>query len=69
MSSQNLQESNIERSQHFLGVVVDNKDPEFKARCKVRVFGVFDDVKDEDLPWAFQRFDISLLRVRRMPQK
>jgi hypothetical protein len=59
MSSQNLQESNIERSQHFLGVVVDNKDPEFRARCKVRVFGVFDDVKDEDLPWAFQRFDIS----------
>ncbi len=59
MSVQNIQESNIERAQHFLGVVVDNKDPEFRARCKVRVFGVFDEVVDADLPWAFQRFDIS----------
>ena len=59
MHLDNLQESNIERSQHFLGVVVDNKDPEFRARCKVRVFGVFDDLQDADLPWSFQRFDIS----------
>jgi hypothetical protein len=59
MHLDNLQESNIERSQHFLGVVVDNKDPEFRARCKVRVFGVFDDIQDADLPWSFQRFDIS----------
>jgi hypothetical protein len=59
MSLENLQESNIERTQHFLGVIVDNKDPEFRARCRVRVFGVFDDIHDSDLPWAFQRFDIS----------
>ena len=55
----NLKESNIERTQHFLGVVIDNQDPEFKARCKIRVFGVFDDIADNDLPWAFQRFEIS----------
>ena len=58
----NLQESNIERAQHFLGVVVDNKDPEFRARCKVRVFGIFDDVKDEDLPWAFPMNPINNTR-------
>ena len=59
MPLDNLQESNIERSQHFLGVIIDNKDPEFRARCKVRVFGVYDDIPDENLPWAFQRFDLS----------
>lgn len=59
MSLENLQESNVERSQHFLGVVIDNMDPEFRARCKVRVFGAYDDIADADLPWAFQRFEIS----------
>ena len=45
---------------HYLGVVVDNKDPEFKGRAKIRVFGVFDpDILDEDLPWAHQRFEQS----------
>jgi hypothetical protein len=59
MPLDNLQESNVDRTQHFLGVVIDNKDPEFRARCKIKVFGVFDDLKDDELPWAFQRFDIS----------
>lgn len=44
---------------HFLGVVMDNKDPEFRGRCKVKVFGLFDDLETNDLPWAFQRMDIS----------
>jgi len=55
---ENLVKSNTEIS-HYLGVVIDNKDPEFKARAKVRVFGVFDDLQDEDLPWAHQRFEMS----------
>jgi hypothetical protein len=49
----------------WLGEVVDNKDPEFKGRCKVRVFGKFDGTKDLDdassgysipddmLPWSY----------------
>jgi hypothetical protein len=46
-------------SGHYLGVVVDNKDPEFKGRAKIRVFGVFDDLSDQDLPWSHQRFEMS----------
>ena len=44
---------------HYLGVVVDNKDPEFKGRAKVRVFGIFDELADADLPWSHQRFEQS----------
>lgn len=36
----------------FYGQVVDNNDPDKEGRCKVRVFGVFTDILDEDLPWA-----------------
>jgi hypothetical protein len=46
-------------SGHYLGVVIDNKDPEFKGRAKIRVFGVFDDLPDQDLPWSHQRFEMS----------
>ncbi len=53
-----LVKSNTERN-HYLGVVVDNKDPEFRGRAKVKVFGLFDEVPDGDLPWAHQRFDMS----------
>ena len=49
----------------WLGKVVDNKDPEFMGRCKVRVYGKFDEpadaldhtknfiISDENLPWAY----------------
>ena len=47
----------------WIGEVVDNKDPEFTGRCRVRVFGKFDgsmdpdsdtlDIPDGDLPWAY----------------
>ena len=53
-----LEKSNSEIS-HYLGVVVDNKDPEFRGRAKIKVFGVFDDITDEDLPWSHQRFEQS----------
>lgn len=42
------------RSMQFLGAVVDVDDPEKKGRCRVRVFGKFDDLADADLPWATQ---------------
>jgi hypothetical protein len=49
----------------WIGEVVDNNDPEFSGRCKVRVFGKFDGTNDIDnsesgyvipddhLPWAY----------------
>jgi hypothetical protein len=58
ISRESLMDSNMEVS-HFLGTVIDNKDPEFKGRAKIRVFGVFDGVEDADLPWSHQRFDMS----------
>ena len=37
----------------FLGEVVDvENDPKKLGRVKVKVFGVYDNIKDEDLPWA-----------------
>ena len=46
-------------SGHYLGVVVDNKDPEFRGRAKIRVFGTLDDIEDADLPWSHQSFEMS----------
>lgn len=37
---------------HLYGVIVDINDPEKRGRAKVRVFGKFDDLDIEDLPWA-----------------
>ena len=37
----------------YVGKVVDNNDPNKLGRCKVRVFGVFDNtIPNDDLPWA-----------------
>ena len=49
----------IEDVQHFLGVVMDINDPKKKGRCKINVFGLFDDLSVEDLPWAYQTLDTS----------
>ncbi len=41
----------------YKGIVVDNNDTEkYFGRCKVKVFGVFDDIQDSDIPWAIPRF-------------
>jgi hypothetical protein len=40
------------RDTHWLGKVVDNKDPLKNGRCKVLVYGKFDNVPPEDIPWA-----------------
>ena len=40
------------RDTHWLGKVVDNKDPLKNGRCKVLVFGKFDNVPPADIPWA-----------------
>jgi hypothetical protein len=42
-----------DQSRWFLGEVVNVKDdPEKLGRVKVRVFGVYDDIDEADLPWA-----------------
>lgn len=41
------------RTTHWLGEVVDNKDPEFLGRCKVKIYGKFDLLATADIPWAF----------------
>jgi hypothetical protein len=49
----------------WVGEVVDNKDPEFSGRCRVRVYGKFDGtnkiddpdsgylIPDDQIPWAY----------------
>lgn len=43
----------------FTGIVLDNIDPEKLGRCKIRVYGVFEDenIPITDLPWAFPDFN------------
>lgn len=40
------------RDSHWLGEVVSSEDPKNQGRCQIRVFGKFDLLADEDLPWA-----------------
>jgi len=40
------------RDTHWLGEVVDNQDPLSNGRCKVKVFGKFDTIPVEAIPWA-----------------
>ena len=37
---------------HWIGEVIDNADPSNLGRCKVKVFGKFDDLPDDAIPWA-----------------
>jgi len=36
----------------YYGEVVDNNDPLKEGRCRVKVYGVFDNIDDAHLPWA-----------------
>lgn len=38
-------------AKEFLGKVIYNEDPTFSGRCKVRVFSIFDDLPDHNIPW------------------
>lgn len=57
-SKQNREQSNkykesLENSEWF-GIIVSSDDSKnYDGRCKVRVFEKFDDIPDEDLPWAY----------------
>lgn len=43
----------------YLGKVVDNKDPLYQGRARVQVFGIFDGIPVDDLPWAEQIAGLS----------
>ena len=43
----------LDLKKEYLGIVVEPDDPERLGRCKVRVIGVYDNIEDVDLPWAF----------------
>ena len=40
------------RDTHWLGEVMDNEDPLLNGRCKIKVFGKFDNISTVNLPWA-----------------
>lgn len=40
------------RDNDWLGIVENVKDPTFSGRCQVRIFGLFDEIRSEHLPWA-----------------
>jgi hypothetical protein len=40
------------RDTHWIGEVIDNADPLAKGRCRVKVFGKFDKLPNEAIPWA-----------------
>lgn len=40
-------------SKEWVGLVINASDPELMGRCRVRVYGIFDSLPDEHLPWAF----------------
>lgn len=51
MKQKELINDNI-RDTHWLGEVLDNQDPLMNGRCKVKVFGKFDTIPVEAIPWA-----------------
>lgn len=42
----------------YRGEVLDNADSSKLGRLKVQIFGVFDDIETEDLPWAVPAYPI-----------
>lgn len=51
MNTKELFKDNL-RDSHWLGEVVDNIDTDGLGRCKVRVYGKFDLLEVEDIPWS-----------------
>jgi len=47
------------KTMHLYGEVVDINDPEKRGRARIRVFGKFDDLDNEDIPWAEQSLSHS----------
>ena len=41
----------MDLTKEYIGKVIFNEDPTYTGRCKVRVFGLFDELPDENIPW------------------
>lgn len=46
-------------SKTYIGIVIDNKDPQQIGRCKIRVHGLHDDFSTDDLPWSIPEFPLA----------
>ena len=51
MNDKELYKDNV-RETHWLGEVVVNEDPLLQGRCRVKVFGKFDKLTEDAIPWA-----------------
>lgn len=45
------------KTMSFKGVVIDTADPLKQFRCRVRVFGKYDTLADDEIPWASQKLN------------
>lgn len=46
----------IDYTDEYVGQIMDNNDPDKKGRCRVNVFGIFDSIDKDLLPWAVPDF-------------
>ena len=51
MNQNELFKDNL-RDTHWIGEVVENVDPNKLGRCRIKVFGKFDLLETQDIPWA-----------------
>ncbi len=51
-----INDSDYVYSDNYVGIVEDNNDPDKIGRCKIRVYGIFDNIEKSDLPWALPCF-------------
>ena len=54
----------MSNSNILLGEIVDINDPLKQGRARVRVFGFFEDLEIEDIPWAEQSYALSFSSAR-----
>lgn len=52
MESNNFFDNDDHMTEEWVGEIVDINDPNNWGRCKIRIYGKYDDIKDENLPWA-----------------
>ena len=43
----------VHNNKEYVGTVVYNNDPTYTGRCKIKVFGLLDDLPDDQLPWFY----------------
>jgi hypothetical protein len=44
--------SNIKETDRWTGKIINNDDPMKLGRCKIRIFGFYDELPESNLPWA-----------------